>query len=283
MVRSTILPHDRVTIAGVINVTPDSFSDGGRFVQGGVVDVEAAGNAAAALVAEGADWIDVGGESTRPGSVPVSAAEEMARTAPVIEAITKRVGVRVSIDTRCAIVAEAALDAGASIVNDVSGLEDGALASLVAARGAGLVIGHLRGTPATMQDDVCFEDVLTEVGDELAASVRRALDAGIAAERIAVDPGIGFGKRLEHNLALLANVGVLRARLGLPVMVGPSRKSFLGTLTGDAAPDRDAATHVACAVAVFAGADAIRVHDVAGARGAMRVADALRRARRDPT
>ena len=282
MIRSTILPPERATVVGVLNLTPDSFSDGGRFVrEGAPPDVEAALAAARALAAAGADWIDVGGESTRPGAEAVDEETEIARTRPVVEALAKDLGVPVSIDTRNAAVAEAALEAGARIVNDVSGLgHDPALAEVVARAGAGLVLGHLRGEPATMQHHVHFGDVLAEVGDELAAAARTALAAGVPAERLAVDPGIGFGKRLEHNLVLLANAGRLRERLGLPLLVGPSRKAFLGELTGDPVEARDVATHAACAVALFAGADGVRVHDVAGARRAAAVARALRDARR---
>jgi dihydropteroate synthase len=282
MTPSTLLPPARATIVGVLNVTPDSFSDGGRFVRGvRELDLEAAVAAARALQDAGADWIDVGGESTRPGSEPVPEAVEIARTRPVIEALAKTLRVPIAIDTRRAAVAEAALAAGARIVNDVSGLRaDPALAALVARVGAGLVLGHLRGEPRTMQDEVRFDDVLAEVGDELAESADAARRAGIPDARLAVDPGIGFGKRLAHNLALLANPAALRARVGLPVLVGPSRKAFLGELTGEPVAERDAATHVACAVALFAGADGVRVHDVAGARRAAAVALALRGAKR---
>lgn len=281
---ATLLPHDRVTIVGILNVTPDSFSDGGRFVRAaGGVDVDRAVAAARALASEGAHWIDVGGESTRPGARPVPADEEVRRTRPVIEALAKELGLPVSIDTRKAAVAEAALEAGATVVNDVSGLRhDPTLAAVVARHGAGLVLGHLRGEPATMQADVRFDDVVAEVAAELGASVAAARAAGNADARLAVDPGIGFGKEPAHNLALLANVGELRARLGLPVLVGPSRKSFLGRITGDPPEARDGASHAACAVAVFAGADAVRVHDVAGAARAVAVARALREARRRP-
>ena len=275
---TTIFPLHRVTIVGVLNVTPDSFSDGGRFP-----DRASAAAAGRALVADGAHVVDVGGESTRPGAAPVPVDEEIARTRPVIEALAKDLPVPLSIDTRKAAVAEAALEAGARIVNDVSGLHhDPALAQVAARAGAHLVLGHLRGEPATMQEEIAFGDVLAEVGDELADAVERAREAGVPRERLVVDPGIGFGKGFEHNLVLLANLGALRRRLGLPVLVGPSRKSFLGTLTGDAAPERDTATHAACAVAIFAGADAVRVHDVAGARRTAAVAAALRGARSDP-
>ncbi len=284
MHEAPIFPPGRVTIVGVINATPDSFSDGGRLVAAdGRLDLEAACAAAHALVAAGAHVIDVGGESTRPGASPVSAGEEIARTRPLLEALAKELAVPLSIDTRSAAVAEAALDAGAGVVNDVSGLgHDPALAAVAARTGATLILGHLRGEPATMQREVAFGDALAEVGDELAEALARAEAAGVPRERLVADPGLGFGKRLAHNLELLANVGALRARLGVPVLVGPSRKSFLGELTGDPVEARDLATAVACGIAVFAGADAVRVHDVAGARRAVAVAAALRDTRRQP-
>jgi dihydropteroate synthase len=276
--------RDRVTIVGVLNVTPDSFSDGGRFVgrPGEAPDVAAVLDAARAQLEAGADVLDVGGESTRPvGMAAVTIAEELRRTQPVIEALAKGLAAPLSIDTRRAEVAAAALDAGAAIVNDISGGTDPELLRLVARRGARLVLGHLRGDPLTMMRGVSFADALVEVGDELAASIARAEAAGVARERIVADPGIGFGKRAPHSLALLANVGALRERLGVPVLVGASRKTFLGELTGE--PDaarRDLASHAAAAVAIFAGADAVRVHDVGGALTAARVALALREARR---
>jgi dihydropteroate synthase len=278
----TIFPPERVTIVGVLNLTPDSFSDGGRFLgPEGALDLGAVAAAAEAMVDAGADLLDLGGESTRPGAREVPAGEEIARVVPALEALAKRTRVRLSIDTRKAAVAEAALDAGASVVNDVSGLRrDPELADLVARRGAGLILGHLRSQPATMQHAVRFADVVAEVAEELLASVARARAAGVPDERLAVDPGIGFGKRLPESLSLLANVGELRERVGLPVLVGPSRKSFLGELTGDPPAERDGASHAACAVAIFSGADAVRVHDVAGARRAALVARALREARR---
>ena len=283
MTLSTIFPRERVTVVGVLNATPDSFSDGGRLVDGGgAVDVDAAVAAAARMIEAGAQMIDVGGESTRPGAMETPLVVEIDRTAPVVEALAKRFAVEISIDTRKAAVAEAALGAGARVVNDVSGLGfDAALADITAAAGASLIVGHLRGTPETMQQNPHFEDVLGEVVAELGVSLATARAAGIPDERLAVDPGIGFGKRLEDNLALLANAGRLRETLGLPVLVGPSRKQFLGSLTGDPVECRDAATAVACAVAIFAGADAVRVHDVAGAVRAAAVAGALRDARRE--
>jgi dihydropteroate synthase len=282
VVTSPVFPPDRVTVVGVLNATPDSFSDGGRLVGGrGRVDVEAAVDAAAALLREGAHVIDVGGESTRPGARAVPAAVEAERAVPVIEALAKRFDAPLSIDTRKGEVAAAAIGAGASIVNDVSGLRfDPGLARVVARAGVWLVLGHLRGVPETMQRAPRFDDVLDEVGRELEASVAAARAGGVARERLAVDPGLGFGKDLAHNLALLAQPDRLRARLALPVVVGPSRKSFLGALTGDPVSKRDPATWAACAVAAFAGADAVRVHAPAGAARAVVVGRALRAARR---
>jgi dihydropteroate synthase len=246
------------------------------------VNVDAAVCAAAGLVEAGAHMLDVGGESTRPGAAEVSVSTEIDRTAPVVEAISKRFDVEVSIDTRKSAVAEAALSCGATVVNDVSGLGfDAALPEIVARAGAGLIIGHTRGTPEMMQRDPHYDDVLAEVAAELQKSLALARGAGIPDERLAVDPGIGFGKRLEDNLELLAHVGTLRRRIGLPVLVGPSRKSFLGTLTGDPVECRDEATACVCAVAIFAGADAVRVHDVPGGVRAAVVARALRDARRE--
>jgi dihydropteroate synthase len=270
-----------VTIVGVLNLTPDSFSDGGRFVDTlEALEVDAAIEAGLALIAGGADVLDLGGESTRPGSHTVPTAREIERVRPVIEGLAKATATPISVDTRKAEVAEASLEAGATIVNDVSGLRhDPAIAEVVARKGAGLLIGHLRGEPATMQRDVQFDDVVGEVAAELCDSVARARAAGVPAERIAVDPGLGFGKRLDHNLSLLARVAELRSKVGLPVLIGPSRKSFLGELTGDPVDLRDEATLAACAVGIFAGADGVRVHDVAGARRAAAVARALRDAR----
>jgi dihydropteroate synthase len=276
-----LFPSHRVTLVGILNLTPDSFSDGGRFVSpAGALDVDAAVAAGLALAADGAHVLDVGGESTRPGAAAVPEAVEIARTAPVIEALAKATSLPISIDTRKAAVAEAALDAGARVVNDVSGLRhDPRLAELAAHRGATLILGHLRGEPATMQAAPRFGDVVAEVTAELGGSVARARAAGVPDERLVVDPGIGFGKGLEHNLALLAGIGHVGAALGLPVLVGSSRKSFLGRLTGDTASERGIATQAADAIAVFQGAAGLRVHDVAAAARTAAVALALRRAR----
>jgi dihydropteroate synthase len=281
-VKDALFVRGRVTVVGVLNATPDSFSDGGRFMTvAGGLDLDAAVAAGLALVHEGVDVLDVGGESTRPGAAVTPTEIEVARTIPLIERLAKATSSPISIDTRKAAVAAAALEAGATIVNDVSGLRfDPALAALVAERRATLIVGHMRGTPATMQDAPSYDDVLEEVAEELEASLAIARAAGVPRERLVVDPGIGFGKRVDDNLALLANAGWLGERLGLPVLVGPSRKSFLGKLTGDPAGRRDHATIAACAVAVFAGADGLRVHDGAAGVHAARVALALREARR---
>jgi len=274
----------RTVVVGVLNATPDSFSDGGRFVLGmSQLDLARAVDLAAALLGDGADVLDVGGESTRPGAAAVPAAVECERAVPVIEALAKRFATPLSIDTRKAAVAEAALAAGAQIVNDVSGLRfDPALAGVVARAGATLVVGHARGTPETMQVAPHYDAVIDEVAAELRASLAVAREAGVAERALAIDPGIGFGKRPEDNHALLAGIAALRRAVGgdLPVLVGPSRKSFLGRSTGDSPVERDVATHAACAIAVYEGADAVRVHDVAGAVRACAVARALRDAKR---
>lgn len=279
---NALFVRGRVTVVGVLNATPDSFSDGGRFMTaGGALDLDAAVAGGLALVREGVDVLDVGGESTRPGAAEVPTELELARVVPLIERLAKATSRPISIDTRRGAVAAAALEAGASVVNDVSGLRfDPTLAALVAERDATLIVGHMRGSPATMQDAPWYDDVLEEVAEELEASVATARAAGVPRQRLVVDPGIGFGKRVADNLALLANAGWLGRRLGLPVLVGPSRKSFLGKLTGDPAGRREDATLAACTAAVFAGADGLRVHDGAAGVCAARVGLALREARR---
>ncbi len=263
-------PSDRVTIVGILNTTPDSFSDGGLFA-----DVAAAVARGRELLAEGAHIVDVGGESTRPGAARVPAALEKERVVPVIEALAPEM--TVSVDTRKGEVARAALEAGAHVVNDVSGGSDPSLVEAAAKHGAALILGHLRGEPADMQEGVHFDAVLDEVGDELERSLTAARRAGV--EELVADPGIGFGKHLEQNLELVAGIGALRRRLGVPVLLGVSRKSFLGALTGDPVEARDGASHAAAAIGVFAGADAVRVHDVVGTLRAVIVAEALRGAR----
>ena len=279
-----MFPSGRVAILGVVNVTPDSFSDGGRFIQEGSedIDLDAAVESGRCLLEAGADWLDVGGESTRPGAEDVAVGVEVARVVPVIEALVSRLGGRVSVDTRKGEVARAAISAGATAVNDVSGgVHDPDLLRVVADEpGVQLVLGHMRGTPTTMQQAGPYDDVLRAVATDLEASLVAARQAGVAEECLAIDPGIGFGKGLEENLELIAHVGWFRERLGRPVLLGPSRKSFLGRITGDPVGAREAATQAACAVAAFAGADGLRVHDPAPAVRAIAVGRALRDARR---
>lgn len=258
-------------VMGVLNVTPDSFSDGGRYA-----DPEAAARRAAAMVAEGAGVIDVGGESTRPGALDVSAAEEIDRVLPVVAAI-RAAGVRVpiSIDTRKPDVARAALGAGAVIVNDISALGDPGMAPVVAEHDAGLVLMHMRGTPRTMQDDPIYEDVVEEVMGDLGRSMDRARLAGIAPERIVLDPGIGFGKTTEHNLSLIRAIPRILA-LGRPVLLGVSRKGFLGRILGGVPADaRLSGTIGACVYGLARGARIFRVHDVRPVAEALRVVHAI--------
>lgn len=256
---------------GVLNCTPDSFSDGGKFAS----PTEAI-EAGVRMAGEGADWIDVGGESTRPGSRTVSGEEEKARVLPVIEALRRRLrdDVLISIDTYKSDTARAAVKAGARVVNDVSGgLLDPGTIEVAAEAGAAIVLGHLRGRPSTMMDDVSFEDVVREVGDELAARVEVARSAGC--REVWVDPGIGFGKVLEQNLAILRALPTLAAHVGAPLMLGVSRKRFLGDLTGKPPGERIFGTAAAVTAAVLGGASAVRVHDVAAMRDVVRVAEAL--------
>jgi dihydropteroate synthase len=258
----------RPAILGILNVTPDSFSDGGRFK-----DVASAVAHARAMVADGADVIDVGGESTRPGAGPVAEAEELRRVMPVIERI--RGLAAVSIDTTKAAVAAAALSAGATIVNDVSGATlDPAMLRVVAERGAGIILMHRRGTPRTMDRLARYRDVTAEVKRFLSARIEAALAAGIPRGAIAIDPGIGFAKTSRHNLTLLAHVSEL-ATLGFPVVVGVSRKRFLGGLLGPSARARTEGTVAASLIAVAGGARGVRVHDVAPMARALRVAQAI--------
>ena len=265
---------DRPLVMGIVNVTPDSFSDGGRFL-----DARAAIEHGFGLVQEGADLLDVGGESTRPGAEPVSAIEERSRVEPVVRELAARSGVPVSIDTTKAEVAAAALDQGAQIVNDVSGLRgDAALAPLVARADAALVVMHSRGTSRDMQSRTVYGDLHGEVLAELEASLEIARRAGIASERVAVDPGLGFAKTAEHNLLLLRRQREL-LQLGRPLVVGASRKSFLGRLDGRPAGERVVASLACAAICVSNGALVVRVHDVRETRDAVAVAHAIRQSR----
>ncbi|HEX2190520.1 MAG TPA: dihydropteroate synthase, partial [Longimicrobiaceae bacterium] len=230
------------------------------------------------MLAEGADLLDVGGESTRPGAAPVEPGEELARVLPVLRLLKERLPAAVSVDTRRAVVARAALGEGAEIVNDVSALADPAMGEAVAEAEAGVVLVHMRGTPRTMQRDPRYADVAGEVADELASALERARAAGIADGSVALDPGIGFAKTAEHNLELLARLGEL-ARLGRPLLLGPSRKSFIGRVLGGVpAEERGPGTAAACVVGLLHGARIFRVHDVRMVRQALDVAEAVRRA-----
>ncbi len=257
---------DTYTIMGVVNVTPDSFSDGGVFD-----DAQAAITHARRLAAEGAAIIDVGGESTRPGADPVPEQDELARVIGVIEGLA---GVQVSIDTMKARVAEAALDAGATYVNDVSAFRhDPEMAALVADRGVDCCLMHMLGEPRTMQQDPRYDDVVDDVRAFLEERLAAAVAAGIAEERVQLDPGIGFGKTLEHNLELLRRLDELAA-IGRPIVVGTSRKSFLGRITGRDVTERVPATVATTVIAYERGARVFRVHDVAATADALAVAAA---------
>jgi len=256
-------------LMGIVNVTPDSFSDGGLYL-----DSDRAIGHARELAAEGADLLDVGGESTRPGAQAVSAEAELRRVLPVLEGLGG-VGVPVSIDTSKAAVAEAALEAGAGLVNDVTALRaDPELAAVCAARGCDVVLMHMQGSPRTMQEAPAYGDVVEDVKGFLAERIDFATGAGIAEDRIWVDPGIGFGKTVDHNLELLRRLGELRD-LGRLILVGTSRKSFIGRLTGRDVDQRLGGTIASNVLALRAGADVLRVHDVAQVREAMRVAEAI--------
>jgi dihydropteroate synthase len=263
----------RTLVMGIVNVTPDSFSDGAMFA-----DAEDAVAHAARLVDDGADLVDVGGESTRPGAGPVPRDEELTRVLPVIEGIrAARPDVVVSVDTRNAEVAARAVAVGAAVVNDVSGGRDPAMFAVVRDSGAGLVLMHMRGDPATMQDDPRYQDVVAEVHEYLRERVEAAVFAGIAADRLAVEPGVGFGKDLEHNLAVLRALEAF-TDLDAAVLVGVSRKRFVGSLSGvDRAADRLEGSIAAAVWCAANGADVVRVHDVAATVRALRVTDALGR------
>ncbi len=267
--RSRILPLQRTLVMGILNLTPDSFSDGGRYV-----DADQAIEHAYAMVEAGADIVDVGGESTRPGALPVPEGEELDRVIPVVGELAAA-GLVVSVDTRKPKVAAAALEAGAEIVNDVSGLRHPEMRRVVAEAGAGAVIMHMQGEPATMQQDPRYDDVVAEVEAFLLAQAGRSEAAGVAPEAIVLDPGIGFGKTVDHNLTLLRHLHRL-ARHRYPVMVGTSRKSFLQRITGAAEAHRlDEATAVTVALAIAQGVSVVRVHDVPLARDAAAVAEAI--------
>ncbi|NNM62126.1 MAG: dihydropteroate synthase [Steroidobacteraceae bacterium] len=267
--RERIIDLGHPVVMGVLNVTPDSFSDGGRYL-----NLPAAFDRAARLVEEGAAIIDVGGESTRPGSLPVDAQQQIERVAPLIETIRARLNVAVSVDTSEPEVMRAAVEAGACIVNDVKALRlPGALA-YAAAAGVGVCLMHMRGEPRTMQDEPRYENLVGEVAQFLKSERQRCIVGGIAPDAIALDPGIGFGKRLEHNLQLLRELPTFTA-LGAPLLVGVSRKGFIGRVLGREVHERLYGGLGLAALAVVHGARIVRTHDVAPTLDAIRMVDAV--------
>jgi dihydropteroate synthase len=264
---------DRTYLMGVINVTPDSFSDGGQ-----CNSVTAACQQAAQFVQAGADILDIGGESTRPGAAPVSGEQELARVIPVIQGIRQQgLAIPISIDTTKAAVARAAIAAGANLVNDVSGgIFDPAMLKTVAALGVPIALMHMRGTPATMLQLTEYQDLITEVGDFLADRIQVAGDCGISRSNLIIDPGIGFAKTYQQNIDLIKNLSLLRQRLQLPLLVGISRKSFIGQILQQPDPQQRVwGTAAAGCAAIANGADILRVHDVAAMHDVRRVADVM--------
>ncbi|MSS71515.1 MAG: dihydropteroate synthase [Candidatus Latescibacteria bacterium] len=275
--RATLTFGERTLIMGILNATPDSFFDGGRFF-----DPDVAGRQVEAMVEAGADLIDVGGESTRPagaygtGAEPVTEEEETRRVVPIIERIAKDCPVPISVDTTKSGVARRALDAGADLINDISSLRfDPGMAPLIAARGAPVVLMHMKGTPRTMQKHPTYTDVIGEVRAFLRERIAFAVQSGIPPDRILIDPGLGFGKRLRDNLEIIARLREFRA-LNVPLLIGPSRKAFVGVTTPPIpVEDRLEGTLAALALCVAHGADTVRVHDVRAAARACRLADAV--------
>jgi dihydropteroate synthase len=264
---------DKTYIMGILNVTPDSFSDGGRFF-----DPASAIHRGVQMVEDGADIIDIGGESTRPGADPITIEEELRRTIPVIEALARKIRTPISIDTCKAEVAKSALEAGAAIVNDISGLRyDPRMAKVVAGYSVPVVIMHMKGSPKDMQKAPVYEALIPEILDYLREGIRMATEAGIPEDKIIVDPGIGFGKRFEHNLEIIHNLCEF-VLLEKPLLVGPSRKAFIGKILGDVpSEERLEGTAAAVAISIFNGAHIIRVHDVKEMAKVVKVADAIKR------
>lgn len=264
-----VLTFERPRLMGVLNVTPDSFSDGGAFFA-----PDAAIARGRELFAQGADVVDVGGESSRPGAAPVEEAEELRRILPVLHGLGPQAPGLLSADTRKPAVARAALEAGAAVVNDITGLQNPEMRALVAKSGAGAIIMHMQGEPQTMQLRPHYEDVTAEVATWLASQIELCEGSGISREQLAVDPGIGFGKTAAHNLALLHNLGQIAA-LGRPVVVGASRKSFIGEVTGLAVGERLPGSLAALAIAAWNGAHLLRVHEVRESRAALELVQAV--------
>ena len=262
--------NGRTHLMGILNVTPDSFSDGGMFF-----DKKTAVEHGIRLAGEGADIIDVGGESTRPRAEPVPLEEELERVIPVIRELAGEVDVPSSIDTYKSEVAKEAIEAGASIINDISGLRfDDRMAGLAAETGVALVVMHIKGTPRDMQVDPHYDDLLKEIGDYLSRSIEIAVEAGVKKENVIIDPGIGFGKRIEDNFILIKNLEYFRA-LGQPLLIGPSRKSFLWKTLNVSTDETLEATAAATAASVLSGADLIRAHDVKEISKAIKIADLI--------
>ena len=267
--RRTVDLSRRTHVMGILNVTPDSFSDGGRFL-----DPAVALDQAVAMAEEGADFVDIGAESTRPGSRPVPAKQQLARLLPVLHAVKKRVKAPVSVDTTSATVAQAALKEGADIVNDVSAFTDRRMAAVVARAGVPCILMHMKGRPRTMQKNPEYSDLMAEVVSFLAAALARGEQAGIERRQMLVDPGIGFGKTVTHNLEILRRLAELES-LGAPVVVGPSRKRFIGAATDAPPGERLEGTIAACVLAAANGANVVRVHDVKPVVKALKLADAI--------
>ena len=274
----TLALGPRPLVMGILNLTPDSFAEPAPLVVERVVDVASAVDAAIRMEAAGADIVDVGGESTRPGAEPLSEDEERARVIPVIRALAARLRVPISVDTYKAGVARAALAEGASLVNDISGLQyEPALARAVADAGAGLILMHTRGRPKAMYEQATYQDLIGEVAGELRAAADIALSAGVPFEQLVIDPGVGFAKRPAHSYGVLAGVAELASALDRPVLVGPSRKSFMRDALGERPPvERDWGTAAAVTAAVLGGAHVVRVHAVAEMVQAVRVAEEIR-------
>ncbi|MCK5529020.1 MAG: dihydropteroate synthase [Kiritimatiellae bacterium] len=267
----TIKISDRPLIMGILNITPDSFSDGGNYI-----DHNEAIKRAHTMLQEGADIIDIGGESTRPGAATVSAEEEIKRVIPVIKELSKSTDAIISTDTTKADVAEAAIDAGAHIINDISALTyDPRMITVAKESSAGVVLMHMLGTPQTMQNSPEYKDVAEEVNDFFSKRIQEITAAGIKLSSLAIDPGIGFGKTIEHNISLIKNIETL-TQINIPVIVGLSRKSFLGKLTGKDVSDRLASSLAGLVISVINGANIIRVHDVDASRDAILTAMALK-------
>ncbi|MBD3426115.1 MAG: dihydropteroate synthase [Candidatus Omnitrophica bacterium] len=269
--RYTIPIGQRTCIMGILNITPDSFSDGGKYAE-----PERAVDKGLEMAANGADIIDIGGESSRPGAEAVTASEEADRILPVVEKLSSEAGVPLSVDTCKSEVARQALSAGAVMVNDIRALRgDKRMASIVAQFGAGVALMHMKGEPGNMQMDPRYGDLIKEISDHLAGSIKIAEDSGIDPEMIIVDPGIGFGKTLQHNLRILKDLEKLKG-LGKPLLVGTSRKSFIGKVTSKEVTGREFGTAASVAVAIMNGADMVRVHDVPQMRDVARVVDAIK-------